>query len=242
MTGVLGLMGAIESEVTVLRDGLQGAVTRQVLGLEVVTGRLSGADVALVRCGVGKVNAALGAAALATVGARAVLFTGVAGGLGADVAIGDLVVATDLVQHDVDVTALGRRPGELLGEPAAWPADEHLRALCLTAAEHLPQRPRVHEGRIASGDQFIASPEQRARITGEFAALAAEMEGAAMAQACTRIGLPFAVVRSISDTADGTAVEDFPAFLHRAGALGADLCRHVAAAWAADRPAGSVGA
>lgn len=221
-------MGAIEAEVVSLREGLTGAHTASVLGLQVTRGHLEGAEVAVVRCGVGKVNGALGAAALSVAGADRVVFTGVAGGLGAGVRVGDLVVASDVVQHDVDVTSLGRAPGELLGEPPAWVADAGLLAACRAAAQAVAGEASVHTGRIASGDQFVASQAARARIVEQFGALAAEMEGAASAQACARIGMPWAVVRSISDDADAGAVEDFPAFLDRAAQRGVELARELA--------------
>ncbi|WP_374928698.1 5'-methylthioadenosine/adenosylhomocysteine nucleosidase [Kytococcus sedentarius] len=220
-------MGAIEAEVVQLRGALGEASAETVLGQEVVTGRLEGADVAVLRCGVGKVNAALGAAALRTVGVDRIVFTGVAGGLAPEVGIGDVVVADDVVQHDVDVTALGRAPGELLGEPATWVADAGLRAACERAAGQVVDGAAVHTGRIASGDQFIASVVQRGRIVEQFGALAAEMEGAAMAQACARMGVPWAVVRSISDSADAGAVTDFPAFLDMAAHRGVALAREL---------------
>lgn len=224
---ILGLMGAIEAEVVSLRAALADPRPETVLGQEVTTGQLEGVDVAVLRSGVGKVNAALGAAALRTAGADRIVFTGVAGGLAPEVGVGDLVVADDVVQHDVDVTALGRAPGELLGEPAAWRADDRLRAACEHAAREVSGGAGVHTGRIASGDQFIASVAQRVRIVEQFGALAAEMEGAAMAQACARMGVPWAVVRSISDSADAGAVADFPAFLGMAAGRGVALAREL---------------
>lgn len=227
MTRVLGVLGAIEAEVVALRAALEDAHEEVVLGLTVTRGVLDGVPLVLARCGVGKVNGALGAAALRVAGAEAVLFTGVAGGIAPGVAVGDLVVADDVVQHDVDVTPLGRGPGELLGEPLAWSADDRLRAACERAARAIAEDAAVHTGRVASGDQFVASEAARARIHEVFGALAAEMEGAATAQACARMGLPWAVVRSISDSADEGAVEDFPAFLEMAARRGEALVRQV---------------
>lgn len=217
---MLGILGAIEAEVTLLREAMTERVEEQVLGTEVHRGRLAGRPVLLARCGVGKVNAALGTCALVSAGAEQVLFTGVAGGVAPGLAVGDIVVATDLVQHDVDVTALGRAVGELLGEPLSWPADESLGAAVERAATEVSGRATVHRGRIASGDQFIASSVRASWIHQTFGALCAEMEGAAAAQAAARLGVPIAVVRSLSDTADETADNDFPAFLAMASHRG----------------------
>ncbi|WP_462418292.1 5'-methylthioadenosine/adenosylhomocysteine nucleosidase [Kytococcus sp. Marseille-QA3725] len=227
MSEVLGLLGAIEAEVVSLRAALTGARTEEVLGVEVTRGELDGFPVLVARCGVGKVNGALGAAALHVAGADGIVFTGVAGGLGRGVAVGDLVIAEDVVQHDVDCTPLGRAPGELLGEPAAWVADPRLRAACEAAARAVAGTAAVHTGRIASGDQFISAADQQARLRETFGALAAEMEGAATAQACARMGVPWAVVRSISDSADEEAVVDFPAFLDMAAVRGEQIVREV---------------
>lgn len=222
---VLGILGAIEAEVTLLRDALTSRRDERVLGLDVHHGLLDGHPVVLARCGVGKVNGGLGAAVLSLAGAQALVFTGVAGGVAPGMGIGDLVVATDLVQHDVDVTALGRVPGELLGEPAAWPCDVALADRLHAAALAVAGEASVHRGRIASGDQFVASSERSVQIHATFGALATEMEGAATAQACAHLGLPCVVVRSLSDTADETADVDFPAFLAMASRRSLALLR-----------------
>ncbi len=225
---MLGFLGAMEAEVVSIRGRLRNhrlvttGSTPVSVG-EYVTGSGTRRPVAVARCGVGKVNAALAVAALVHAGVTEAVFTGVAGGVAPGLEIGDLVVATDLVQHDVDLTRLGRPRGELLGEPLAWTVDPGLARRVRVAAESVCGSAHVHEGRIASGDQFIADPARGRGIHADFGALCAEMEGAAFAQACTAYGLPFAVVRAISDTADGDAPSDFPAFLARASELGLAL-------------------
>ena len=225
---MLGFLGAIEAEIVLIRGRLRDTRVVTVGSTTLTLGRYvapSGVrrHVAVARCGVGKVNAALAVAALARAGVTEAVFTGVAGGLAPGLGIGDLVVATDLVQHDVDLTALGHPRGELLGEPLAWTCDPGLRDRLLDAAVAAAGPRRVHQGRIASGDQFIADPSRARAIRADFGALCAEMEGAAFAQACTAYGVAFAVVRAISDTADGDAVADFPAFLTRASEVGLAL-------------------
>lgn len=220
-----GILGAIEAEVSLIREALEGRTDSVVLGTIVHRGTLEGREVLLARTGVGKVNAALATAALVQAGATSVMFSGVAGGIAPEVRIGDIVVSTDCVQHDVDVTALGREPGELLGEPVSWSSDESLRDKAFAAATSVAGEGTVQLGRVASGDQFIASEAAVARLREQFAPACAEMEGAAMAQACVRLGVPWVVVRCISDEADSTADVDFPAFLEMASRRGLALVR-----------------
>lgn len=162
-------------------------------------------------------NAALATAALALSGVERIIFVGVAGGLGPEVGIGDLVIATDLVQHDIDCTAAGYPPGTGIGEPLSWAADPDLSAGIVDSARILGVR--VHHGRIASGDTFVGSEETSTWIMETFDAIATEMEGAAVAQVATRLGIPFAIVRWISDSANSTAHIDFPSFVSDAAEL-----------------------
>lgn len=185
---------------------------RERLGpFEVTAGSLEGRPVLLAHCGIGKVNAAALAQALLARGAARVIFTGVAGAVQPGLRVGDLVVSTDAVQHDVDATALGYARGQVPGEPLSWPADGELRRLALEAAGEL-EGVRVVSGRIASGDQFVADPERVRALRTAFGAACAEMEGAAVAQVCARWGVPFVIIRCISDTADKSAHVDFRSF------------------------------
>lgn len=234
---VVGVLGAMEDEVRLVRDALVDRRDEVVFGAELHRGTLDGHDVVLARSGVGKVNAALTTAALVVAGVDAVLFTGVAGGAAPGVRVGDVVVATDLVQHDIDVTALGHQPGELLGQPLAWACDTRLFAVADAASRQAVGDASVHAGRIASGDQFIASEADVERLHRQFGCLAVEMEGAAVAQACVRLGLPFVVVRSISDEAGSSAHVDFPAFLTMAAPRGLTLVRAFLAGLTSNRAA-----
>ena len=225
---MLAILGAIETEVADNRRLLQDPVELRAGHLTVHRGRLHGVEVLLARCGVGKVNAAMATTLLHSAGATSLLFTGVAGGVAPGQQVGDLVVATDLVQHDVDVTALGRPPGQLLGEPGSWSADPVMSGRLRAAAGASAARDgrAVHEGRIASGDQFVASASRAAALHTDFGALCVEMEGAAVAQAATSLGMPFAVLRALSDTADHGAAQDFPAFLTGSARLMAEVVEH----------------
>ncbi|MFC6590826.1 5'-methylthioadenosine/adenosylhomocysteine nucleosidase [Deinococcus lacus] len=209
---MLAIIGAMDEEITLLLADLQERREETRLGVTLYRGQLEGVPVLLTQGGIGKVNAALTTSLLIAAGATRVIFTGVAGGVHPDLRVGDLVVSTDLVQHDVDVRPLGYAPGTIPGEAPSWAADPQLRERALEAARQLGG-PAVMAGRVASGDQFIASPEGSRRLAGEFGAVCAEMEGAAVAQVCTRAGVPFVVIRSISDTADHAAQVDYRTFM-----------------------------
>lgn len=177
-------------------------------------GVIEGVPLLLAACGIGKVNAAALTQALLGRGASAVLFSGVAGGVDPDLRVGDLVVAHDALQHDVDVTALGYEPAQVPGEPPVWAADPALRDLVAAAAAEVAAEEgvRLVVGRVVSGDTFVADPGRVAALRERFGATCAEMEGAAVAQVCARWGVPWAIVRSVSDTADHDASVDFRAF------------------------------
>jgi adenosylhomocysteine nucleosidase len=217
----------MEEEVTAIRAALARPVSKTVLGCQVTSGQLDGIEILLVRSGVGKVNAAIATVALAQMGATRVVFTGMAGGISDALKPGDAVVATDLVQHDIDVTAMGRKPGELLDEPPFWPADPALSDELAAAATALGAT--VHRGRIATGDQFIASPGKAQHISQQFAAIAVEMEGGAAAQTAMKLGVPIGVLRWVSDTANEQAVTDFPAFCHYVAELDLAILRALVA-------------
>ncbi len=180
-------------------------------GFTLHRGVLVGKQVLVAQCGIGKVNAAALAQVFVLEGARQLIFTGVAGGLAPGLAVGDIVVSTDAAQHDVDVRALGYALGEVPGEPLSWPADSALQRAALGAARALGEV-AVVSGRVLSGDQFIADKERARALFETFGGLCAEMEGAAVAQVCSHAGVPFVIIRSLSDSADGGAEGDFRAF------------------------------
>ena len=228
---MLGLMGAMEDEVRLIREDLDEVV--ELDGpCELLRGRLDGTPVVLATCGIGKVNAALAASAMVQAGATSIVFTGVAGAVAPGLGIGDVVVGDKFRQHDADDTAFGNPIGIIPGEPAFWEPDPDLSTKVLGALRAL-EGPRGHHvvaGTIVSGDQFIAQAEKVAWLRTTFDASAVEMEGAALAQAASHLGVPFAVVRILSDSADGDATSDFPAFLNDAARRGRDLAHALAQA------------
>lgn len=211
---MLAIIGAMDEEIELLLADLQGCEDLTFPGVTLHRGALDGVPVLVTKSGIGKVNAAMTTTYLLHQGATRVIFTGVAGGIHPELRVGDIVVSTDCVQHDVDVVALGYERGTVPGEPPAWAADQTLRLVALEAARDVAGV-QVMEGRIASGDQFIASAQGVQHLWKTFQAHCAEMEGAAVAQVCAKAQVPFVIIRSISDTADGSANVDYREFMPR---------------------------
>lgn len=198
---------------------------RTTLGFETVEMTCFAHPVLVVRCGVGKVQSAMiTQRILDEYRPDAVIVTGVAGALATDLVPGDAVVARDVIQHDLDCTPLGFVRGEVpFSGERIFRCDETLVSAALGAVT----THRIRAGRILSGDRFVthADKDCHAYMTGELAGDAVEMEGAAVGQVCARNGVPFVVVRTISDRADGSAPEDFSKILPLAAANAAAVTR-----------------
>ena len=227
----IAIISAMAQELHGLHDSLQDACVVVRAGREFHLGRIKGREVVLVLSRIGKVAAATTAALLlAEFGAQALVFTGVAGGLGTQVRVGDVVIARDLVQHDMDASPIFPRyevpmyglqrfaADAMLSEAlesgsAAALAHEGSLLQARLAAFGL-QAPQLHRGLVLSGDRFVSSAGECAALRESFPdALAVEMEGAAVAQVCHDFGVPFAVMRTISDRADDSAHVDFSRFV-----------------------------
>ena len=229
----IGIIGAMDVEVEHLKAELADARTERVAGTDFCSGRLGEKDVVVVKCGIGKVNAGICAQVLADhFGCTHLVNTGVAGSLDADrLDIGDLVVSTDCVQHDFEVEELGYEPGLIPGrELVEFVADESLREAALAAAAEAAPEVHVLAGRVASGDQFVCREQTRRRIVDTFGALCCEMEGAAIAQAAEANGVPFVVVRAISDKpgSEGQAM-DYATFERASAERCAKIVEHLVA-------------
>lgn len=210
MKRITGIIGAMDEEVAKLIAQANITATENIAGMVFHVWRLGGADVIIVRSGMGKVNAGICTQLLISrFGATHIINTGFAGALSSEVALGNIVVSTEAVQHDFDVSPLGFKKGEIITGMVAFPADKELvSSACKVIAETLPEI-GVHSGRICSGDQFISDKAAKERIVSEFGGLCCEMEGAAVAQVCTLNNVPFLILRAISDSADESAGEDF---------------------------------
>ena len=231
----IGIIGAMDAEVrTLAKKEMDAEQIVSKAGMTFHVGRIGDTDTVVVRSGVGKVNAALCAQILIDCfGVTHLINTGIAGSLDHDLNIGDIVVSTDAVQHDMDLIALGYEAGEIpvIGTDESlrvFPADPGLRAAAMDACREAVPGCGVVPGRVVSGDQFIGSVEQKHRIRGAFPdALCAEMEGAAIAHAAHINGIPFVILRAISDKADEEADVDFDAFQREAAENCARLAAHM---------------
>ena len=211
----LGIIGAMTVEVENLKERLADLKIVSRAGMEFYEGILEGCPAVVVMCGVGKVNAAMCVQALCDHFAVTHLVnTGVAGSLCAELDIGDLVISEDTMYHDFTCEALNPAyvVGQVPGLPLrAFPADSALADAAQDAAEQVhPGHSR--RGRVASGDQFVAGKAQKEKIIADTGALCTEMEGAAIAHSAWRNGVPFVVIRAISDKADDSAEMDYPTF------------------------------
>ena len=219
----LGIIGAMEQEVETLLSLLEERNTTTHAGVAFHEGRLDGKDVVVVQCGIGKVNAALCVQMLCDFyQVTHLVNTGIAGSLDAALDIGDLVISQDAMYHDVDVTNFGYVPGQMAGMPASFPADSALVNAAFAAAEAVNPG-HTRKGRVASGDQFVCEQGLKDKIIAVTGAACTEMEGAAIAQAAHRNGVPFVIIRAISDKADNSADMDYPTFeriaAHRCAAV-----------------------
>ena len=208
-----GIIGAMEQEVTLLRDKIENRQTISLAGCEIYTGTLNGVDVALLKSGIGKVSAALGTTLLLELcKPDFIVNTGSAGGLASTLKVGDIVVSDEVRYHDADVTAFGYEAGQMAGCPAAFTADARLVAAAETCIAQLDLH--AVRGLVVSGDAFINGAEPLARIRSTFpAAIAVEMEATAIAHVCHQFAVPFVVVRAISDVADRESHLSFDEFL-----------------------------
>ena len=225
----IGIIGAMEDEVSAIRQLMNITDTQTIASMEFCCGTLKGKEAVVVQCGMGKVNAGICAQMLISVfGVNAVVNTGVAGSLNNDINIGDIVISTDAVQHDFDVSAIGFAKGEIPYTGLyAFEADKTLRAKAAEAVKAVSPDTGIFEGRVCSGDQFIASKEQKKRIIEQFNGYCAEMEGAAIAQVCHLNHIPFVIIRAISDKADDSEEVSFEIFAKKAAALSASAVIHM---------------
>ena len=210
----IGIIGAMEVEVAILKEKMEVVRIIKKASMDFYEGILAGKKVVVVRSGIGKVNAGICAQILADVfSVDAIINTGIAGSLNKNINIGDIVLSTDVVQHDMDATGFGYRKGQIPQMPVFFfNADDNLRRLAAEVCKEVNPDIQVFEGRIASGDQFVCDQDVKNRIVSEFSAYATEMEGAAIGQAAYLNEIPFLVVRAISDKADGSAQMDYSEF------------------------------
>lgn len=226
---MIGIIGAMEAEVAILKDTMEIEEVVEYAGMDFCRGKLNGREAVVVRSGIGKVNAAVCAQVLVDkFQAEVLINTGVAGSLDAAIDIGDIVISTAAVQHDMDATVFGDPLGQVPQmDTFLFPADECLVQKAKEVNEKVNPDIHTFTGIVASGDQFIASKEAKEKIVTNFHALCAEMEGAAIAHAAYLNKVSCVIIRAISDKADNSAVMDYPAFEKQAIAHSVALVREL---------------
>ena len=211
---MIGIIGAMEDEVAQLKKNMEIEETPEVASLSFCRGKLSGREIVVVRSGIGKVNAAICTQILVDqFHVDVIINTGIAGSLDAEIDIGDIVISTDAVEHDMDASIFGDPIGQIPQmDTFSFPADESLVKLAKEVNEKA--NPDVHTwiGRVVSGDQFVSSGEKKEQLIRVFDAKCTEMEGAAIAHAAYLNKISCVIIRAISDKADNSAVVDYPAF------------------------------
>lgn len=207
----VGIIGAMEQEVSILKQSISNLVEQQKGGCTFFTGQIKGVEVVLLQSGIGKVAASVGTTILISdFQPDVVINTGSAGGFDSSLNLGDVIISTEVRHHDADVTAFGYEIGQMAGQPAAFTADKEL----IELAEKALTGQHAVRGLICTGDTFVCTPEAQTRIRRNFpSVIAVEMEASAIAQTCHQFNVPFVVVRAISDVADKESPMSFEEFL-----------------------------
>ena len=214
----IGIIGAMDEEVAVLKEEMKIDSVTEYASMQFYQGELCGKDVVIVRSGIGKVNAAICTQILADkFDVEVLINTGIAGSLDAAIDIGDMVISTDLVEHDMDATIFGDPLGQVPRmDTFSFPADPALVKKAVEANEEANPDIKTFTGRVVSGDQFVSSSEVKERIVSNFGAKCTEMEGAAIAHAAYLNHISCVIIRAISDKADNSATMDYPTFEKKA--------------------------
>ncbi|MGN0362099.1 MAG: 5'-methylthioadenosine/adenosylhomocysteine nucleosidase [Bilifractor sp.] len=211
---MIGIIGAMEQEVAELKGLMNEVTVKEKAGMEFYRGVLEGKPAVVVQSGVGKVNAAMCTQILADeFHVDYIINTGIAGSLQNRIDIGDIVLSSQAVQHDMDATVWGYQPGQVPGMGTyKFPASEKL--IALAEKVNAVVNPDIHtfRGMVVSGDQFISDHQVKVKLAEQFGGYCTEMEGAAIAQTAWRNKIPFLIIRVISDKADGSAVADDNSF------------------------------
>ncbi|KKI88532.1 5'-methylthioadenosine nucleosidase [Bacillus sp. SA1-12] len=220
----IAIIGAMEEEVTILREKLENREQEDIAGSEFTKGFYKGVEVVLLKSGIGKVNAAMSTTLLLDrFKPDYVINTGSAGGFHPSLNVGDIVISTEVRHNDVDVTAFGYEYGQVPGLPAAYTPNEKLVEVAVKKAEEISTI-QVAKGLIVTGDSFLNDPVKVEFIRSKFNDLhAGEMEAAAIAQVCHQFNIPFVVIRALSDIAGKESNISFEQFLDQAAKHSADL-------------------
>ncbi len=211
---MLGIIGAMDEEVAKIKEQMTDVSVTKKAAMDFYKGMVAGHPVVVVRSGIGKVNAAMCTQILVDdYKVDAVINTGIAGSLNADINIGDIVLSTDTLEHDMDAVNFGYPLGQIPRmDTLSFQADEKLRKTAKEICARVIPDVNVFEGRVVSGDQFISDKEKKKWLIENFDGYCTEMEGAAIGHAAYLNQIPFLVIRAISDKADDSATMDYPTF------------------------------
>ena len=212
---IIGIIGAMDEEVDILKEEMTVREVKNIANMKFYIGTLVGKNVVLVRCGIGKVNAAVCTQILiGQLGATKIINTGVAGAIHKDLDVLDIVISTDVQQHDFNSTAFGYKMGEIPRmDTSIFEADQQLIDKAYLAAKKALKNQNILKGRIVSGDTFVGDSELKDHLEKNFNAFCTEMEGAAIGHTCYLNNIPFVIIRAMSDKADGSAHENFNEFV-----------------------------
>jgi len=230
---MLGIIGAMDEEVAKIKEQMSDVKVMTKAAMDFYEGTLGGKPVVVVRSGIGKVNAAMCTQILVdSYGVDAVINTGIAGSLNAQIDIGDIVLSTDTLEHDMDAVAFGYPLGQIPRmDTLAFKADDKLRAIAKKVCEEVVPEVSVFEGRVVSGDQFVSDKGKKEWLVENFDGYCTEMEGAAIAHAAYLNEIPFLIIRAISDKADDSASMDYPTFeaqaIEHSVTLLLELCKRI---------------
>lgn len=224
----VAVIGAMNEEIDRFLEGMENVTTSQKSGIHFYRGNLEGREIILCKSGVGKVNAAITTQILIDhYQAEQVIFTGVAGALDPSLDIGDIVISSDAQYHDMDASALGFKKGEIpFSSHSVFVADPDMIEIALQSSREAVEC-KVIKGRVLSGDQFIADGEKVKELHQSMGGACTEMEGAAVAHVCHQNGIPFVIVRSMSDRADGSAHVNFAEFTQLAAERSYEIVCHM---------------
>lgn len=223
---MLGIISATDTETRVLKESMTEFKEENVKDISFFKGKLYGRDIIFVQSGIGKVNAAITATLLIyKYNVDRIIFLGVAGSLSDKLEIGDIVIGTDVIQHDVDVSEFGYKIGQIPGiKEWALFSDEDMIEKTKKAVS---EKYRLFFGRILTGDQFISGKQEKITLGKDFEALCVDMESGAVAQVCRRFGVKFLIIRSISDSITDESVMEYKKFSELAANNSKDLLRQI---------------
>lgn len=225
----IGIIGAMDEEIDILKNQMQIDETINLTGMNFYVGTLERKKIVLVRCGIGKVNAAICAQILVSnFNVTHIINTGVAGAIYDELNVGDIVISSDVIEHDFDATNFGYRLGEIPRlDTYIFEADKNLIDISYKASKHETVKHKTVIGRILSGDIFVACSDKKDFLWKTFEGYCTEMEGAAIGHTCYLNNIPFVIIRAMSDKADGTAHINFNEFLHEAAENSSNIVKNI---------------